>query len=361
MKTSELNYDLPDELIAQSPGPRREESRLLVLHRRDGRMEHRRFTDLLDYLAPEDCLVLNRTRVVPARFSARRQSGGRVSALFVSEDSPGAWRVLLTGVGRLRAGESLTVEGGHWKMTFKERLERGLCRVQISPPDRAFDVLDRIGLPPLPPYIRRGAQSRGDATTSLDRERYQTVYAREAGSVAAPTAGLHFTTEMLSAIRDRGIGVAEVLLHVGLGTFQPIEVEDLAAHVMHREWYELDESAAATVASARLRGGRIIAVGTTSVRVLETCVRAQRDGTEITTDAPRRLPAPGSGWTDIFIYPPHEFSCVDALVTNFHLPGSSLLALVMAMAGCDATRRAYRDAIERRYRFFSYGDAMLIL
>lgn len=338
---------MPPELVAQRPLECRDAARLLVLHRESGRIEHRIFTDLTEYIAPSDCLVLNRSRVIPARFVLRRETGGRVPGLFLREASPGIWRVLLTGAGRLHEGERLLMEQGDWKVIWLRHIERGECEVRIDPPDSPPTVLDSVGTMPLPPYIRRESQhSEFDA---LDREQYQTVYAREAGSVAAPTAGLHFTRDLLTRIQAGGTGIAEVVLHVGLGTFQPIEVDDLRDHRMHREWYELDDANAAMIRDAAARNGRVIAVGTTSVRVLETI--AAEDGPI----------GPTSGWTDILIYPPYRFHTVEALVTNFHLPGSTLLALVMAFAGRELTLRAYQTAIAERYRFFSYGDAMLII
>lgn len=346
IKTAELNYELHPELIAQRPLDRRDAARLLVLHRDNGRLEHRVFTDLPEYLSPADCLVLNRSRVLPARFVARRATGGRIPGLFVKEASAGRWQVLLTGAGRLRAGETLTLEGGPWKMTLQQYLERGHYEVTIDPPDGAMTVLERVGAMPLPPYIRRDTPD--DELAKFDREQYQTIYAAEPGSVAAPTAGLHFTPELLEKIRAAGTQIVEVLLHVGLGTFQPIEVEDLKDHRMHMEQFDISSEAVAAVQSCKQRGGRIVAVGTTSVRVLETA------------GAGGRL-EPGSSWTDIFIYPPYSCRVVDALVTNFHLPGSTLLALVMAIAGREQTLRAYHAAIEQRYRFYSYGDAMLIV
>lgn len=285
--------------------------------------------------------------MLPARFVLRRETGGRIPGLFLSEVSPGIWRALLTGAGRLREGERLRIERGDWEITWLRHIERGECELRVDPPDSPATVLDRVGSMPLPPYIRR--ESPQPELDALDREQYQTVYAREVGSVAAPTAGLHFTHDLLTRIQAAGTSIAEVVLHVGLGTFQPIEVDDLSDHRMHREWYELDDAGTATIRDATEQGGRVIAVGTTSVRVLETIAAEGR---------PLR---PISGWTDILIYPPYRFRAVSALVTNFHLPGSTLLALVMAFAGRDLTLRAYQAAIAERYRFFSYGDAMLII
>ncbi len=346
MKTSELQYDLPPELIAQRPLARRDEARLLVLHRAENRIEHHGFHELPKFLGPRDCLVLNTSRVLPARFRVKRATGGRIAGLFIAEDGRGRWRVLLTGAGRVREGEALDFVGGPWRMTVLRHGDRGSCDVSIDPTDEAEAVLRQVGAMPLPPYIRRtGEDAHVDA---LDREFYQTVYAAEAGSVAAPTAGLHFTTELLESIRAAGVAIARTVLHVGLGTFQPIEVTDLAQHVMHRERYSLAVADAGRITAARAAGGRAVAVGTTTVRVLETCYREGALQAE-------------EGWTDILIYPPYSFRSVDALVTNFHLPGSTLLALAFAFAGRDAVLAAYRLAIAERYRFYSYGDAMLIL
>jgi len=352
IKTSQLQYELPSELIAQSPLERRDQARLLVLDRSSGRISHRRFSDLPEYLGAGDCLVLNRSKVVPARFMAQRSTGGKVPGLFVREQSPGCWEVLLTGAGRLKPGEELALIGGAWRMTWLRHLERGLCEVDVAPPDPVETVLASIGSMPLPPYIRRSGETDG-VTDALDREQYQTVYAAEAGSVAAPTAGLHFTRELLEGLGNIGVSIAQVLLHVGLGTFQPVEVADLGDHPMHREWYTMPGESADRIALARSSGQRVIAVGTTAVRVLETCAAS---GWAAATNSVER-----SGWTDILIYPPYKFAAVDALVTNFHLPGSTLLALVMAFAGREAILSAYAEAIRERYRFFSYGDAMLLL
>lgn len=317
-----------------------------MLHRQNGRIEHRSFAELPEYLSPRDCLVLNVTRVLPARFTAVRQTGGEIPGLFLRESSPGHWNVLLAGGGRLRDGETLELRGGSWTLMLLERLERGECAVRVDPPDSAAQVLAIVGSMPVPPYIRRDDDD--PELDRLDREHYQTIYSLREGSVAAPTAGLHFTPSLMERIRAMGTRFAELVLHVGLGTFQPIEVEDLADHKMHREWYELPAKCAETIARTRAEGGRVVAVGTTSVRVLETC--ADDAGVHAET-----------GTTNLLIYPPYRFKATDALVTNFHLPESTLLALVFAFAGREATLAAYREAIERRYRFFSYGDAMLII
>jgi S-adenosylmethionine:tRNA ribosyltransferase-isomerase len=319
----------------------------MVLHRTTGRIEHRVFADLPLFLRSNDCLVLNRTRVIPAKFTARRQSGRRIQGLFVREQGIGRWTVLLKGAGRLKHGEQLFLGGSRWTLRLLRCGERGSCEVGLHPPGPAMQVLEAVGQAPLPPYIHR-PEPPFPQTDELDRERYQTVYAEVPGSIAAPTAGMHFTPDLLKTIRSRGTSIADVVLHVGLGTFQPVEVEDLAEHPMHEEWYSLSADSAAMINRTHVLGGRAVAVGTTSVRVLETCgsgghLRAQ------------------SGWTELLIYPPYPFAMTDAMVTNFHLPGSTLLALVFAFAGRDRTLDAYRCAIAQRYRFYSYGDAMLIL
>ncbi len=341
MRRSDLHYDLPPELIAQQPVEPRDTSRLLVLHRHTGRIEHRRFRDIVEYLRAGDCLVLNDTSVVPARFFCRRTTGGRIEALFLHAEDAG-WHVLLKPAARLAAGERLRPEGGEVELRLVRRLERGEWLVRPEPPVAPLDLLRRIGQTPLPPYIRRDA-----GPLPADSGRYQTVYAARPGAVAAPTAGLHFTPELLARLEAAGIRRATVTLHVGPGTFQPIDVDDLSEHPMHAEWYEAPQTAIQAIAAARRGGGRIVAVGTTSARVLESL--------------PEEPAGPQSGWTRLFIYPPYRFRRVDALVTNFHLPGSTLLALVMALAGREQILAAYGAAIRERYRFYSYGDAMLIL
>lgn len=319
----------------------------MIVDRAGDNLRHSVFSALPGLLSPRDCLVINRTLVVPAKFTARRASRGRIKGLFVREDAPGRWTVLLTGAGRLKPGERLNLGNGDTVMTLAGRGERGLCEVRVEPPEPAATILKACGAAPLPPYIRR-AESVLANVDRLDREYYQTVYAETPGSIAAPTAGMHFTPELLARIRSVGAAVADVVLHVGLGTFQPVEVEDLADHPMHSEWYDLSQASAETILRARASGGRIVAVGTTTVRVLETCGRTGSLN-------------PQSGWTDLLIYPPYSFRYTDALVTNFHLPGSTLLALVCAFAGRDVTLQAYRLAISEQYRFYSYGDAMMII
>lgn len=353
MRLAELQYDLPEELIAQRPAEPRDAARLLVLERAGGRIEHRVFREIGDYLDPGDCLVLNDTRVIPARFFCRRATGGRVEGLFLHEEGD-AWRVLLKPSARLRPGERLRCAHADVSLVLSERGERGEWLVRPEPAVPALDLLARIGRTPLPPYIRRGTDGRGEPEPA-DAERYQTVYAEQPGAVAAPTAGLHFTPPLLEGLARRGVLRATVTLHVGTGTFTPIEVEELSQHRMHAEWFEVTESAAATMQAARSAGGRIVAVGTTSVRVLESLTGHAGAAASETGFAT------AGGWTDIFIYPPYRFRNVDRLITNFHLPGSTLLALVMAFASPELIRAAYREAVERRYRFYSYGDAMMIV
>ena len=346
MNKSDLQFDLPEDLIAQEPCRQRERCRLMVLDRGSRTIGHQVFADLPGLLRPGDLLVLNRSRVLPARFEAYRKSGGRIGGLFVREIGLGTWEVLLRGKGRLHVGDQLQMAEGRRLMNLLARQERGLWHVQVFPPESAETILGEVGQVPLPPYIRRQDH---DPRATQDRQWYQTVYAREPGSVAAPTAGLHFTEELLRQVQGIGADLAYVMLHVGLGTFQPVQVVDLAQHKMHSEEYELPAETAEKVNRTRASGGRVIAVGTTCVRVLESC--SDQAG----------LLTPQAGSTSIFIYPPYRFRCVDGLITNFHLPGSTLLALVYALAGQEFTRQAYAEAIRQRYRFFSYGDAMAIL
>jgi len=361
VRLSELQYDLPRELIAQRPAEPRDAARLLVLDRSNGRIAHRVFRDIGDYLHPGDCLVLNDTRVIPARFFCRRQSGGKIEGLFLHKQRA-TWRVLLKPSVRLKLGERLRCEADETEFVLCERHERGEWSLRPEPPVPPLDLLRRIGQTPLPPYIQRDP-----GPDASDAERYQTVYARRAGAVAAPTAGLHFTPELLDRLRETGVRRADVTLHVGVGTFAPIEVQDLCQHQMHAEWFELSQRAVAAIEATRTAGGRIMAVGTTSARVLESLEldkppRPTADKAGGAGEAAGEQEAThASGWTDLFIYPPYRFRNVDGLLTNFHLPGTTLLALVTAFATPEQIRTAYTEAIERRYRFYSYGDAMLIL
>jgi S-adenosylmethionine:tRNA ribosyltransferase-isomerase len=346
VQLDELQYNLPPELIAQRPAEPRDAARLLVLWRKTGRIEHRHFRDLGAYLAPGDALVLNNTRVIPARFFCRRTTGGRVEALFLREQD-NLWHVLLRPSAKLRPGAVLRCEGTDTELELCDRADRGEWLTRPRPPVTPIDLLSRIGQTPLPPYIRPDTAGRHGAPDESDRERYQTVYATELGAVAAPTAGLHFTPAMLAELTAAGVRRADVTLHVGLGTFAPIVENELARHRMHAEWFEAPTAALETLREVRAADRRIIAIGTTAVRVLESLADLGQ--------------SPASGWTNLFIYPPYAFRHVDCMVTNFHLPGSTLLALVMALASPELIRAAYQAAIAERYRFYSYGDAMLIL
>jgi S-adenosylmethionine:tRNA ribosyltransferase-isomerase len=348
LRTEKLNYVLPPELIAQQPASVRSDSRLLVLNRSSGEIIDSRFSRLGDFLLPGDCLVLNDTKVVPARFFARRSTGARLEGLFLAEDTVGIWTVYLKGAGKLKPGEVLLLKDKQ-KTDFCEavlldKAEQGRCRLELKTGAGAQAVLDTIGFPPLPPYIKRDDNL---AAAAHDAARYQTVYARRAGAVAAPTAGLHFTESLIEQLKQAGVRFAFVTLHVGAGTFKPITAENVEDHKIHREWFSIDEQNAAIINTAKNDGGRIIAVGTTSTRVLETAA----------CDSAIQA---GSGTTGLFITPGYQFKITDALITNFHLPKSSLLALVAAFVGLDGILAAYRHAIEQHYRFYSYGDAMLI-
>jgi len=356
VRTADFNFDLPPELIAQHPAPRRDESRLLVLHRRDGRLDHRQFRDLPGFFRAGDVLVLNNSRVIPARLrGANARTGGQFEMLLLEENARNDWWAMLRPGNRARPGTQIvcqTPDGA--ETTIRADVvatnEAGHRRLSFSGSPDIRNELNRLGEVPLPPYIQRASRS------AEDLERYQTVYAQDAGSVAAPTAGLHFTGEMLSQIRTRGVSICFVTLHIGPGTFQPVKTETLAAHKMHEERFELGEEAAQRINTAKTSGRRVIAVGTTAVRVLES-VAGLNHGKLVKT----------SGKTGIFIHPPFAFQIVDALLTNFHLPGSTLLMLVSAFAapgetrGRDMALSAYAEAIRNRYRFFSYGDAMLLL
>lgn len=344
MKKTDLHFDLPDDLVAQEPCAQPDQCRLMAIDRGSLTIEHRVFADLEHLVQPGDLLVLNRSKVLRAHFEVHRASGGQVPGLFVRQMDLGVWEVLLRSRGRLHEGDSLSLGQDHC-MKLLSRGLRGVWTVKVDPPMPAEKVLEKVGKVPLPPYIRRAPQ---DARDAQDRQWYQTVYASDPGSVAAPTAGLHFTERLLDALRQRGVDLSYVTLHVGLGTFQPIEVEDLTTHPMHAESFELPAETVEKINRAKAAGRRVIAVGTTSVRVLESCCNSAG------------VLTPQSGATNIFIYPPYRFRCVDALITNFHLPGSTLLALVFALAGRDVVLDAYAEAVRQRYRFFSYGDAMFI-
>jgi S-adenosylmethionine:tRNA ribosyltransferase-isomerase len=340
-----LDYELPSHLIAQQPLPRRDQSRLLVVRRQSGELGHHVFTDLPDLLDAKDLLVFNDTRVLPARLRGRRErTGGKWEGLFLRREMDGTWEMLSKTRGRLYKDEVILIEGG-LRLHPVERLAPGRWRMMPESQEDFADLLNRFGQVPLPCYIRRGHAGEPD------RERYQTIYARQVGAVAAPTAGLHFTPRVFEGLSQRGIQWTFLTLHVGAGTFQPIKTEDYRKHQMHAEWGELPAESAAAINACKQRGGRVIAVGTTAVRVLETAALKSEPG---------RM-QPWKGDTELFIYPPFKFRVVDGLLTNFHLPRSTLLLLVSAFAGVDLLRQAYITAIEKAYRFYSYGDAMLIL
>ena len=344
MRTSDFDYRLPPHLIAQTPVEPRDSSRLMVLHRDSGTLEHRRFYELPDYLRPGDVLVFNDSRVVPARLYARREStGGRTELLLLSRVEPGVWKAVGRPGHRLREGSRFLVEGGDKELWIEVMAasEDGVWTVKLS----SEEELELAGQVPLPPYIRARLG---------DPERYQTVYSRVSGSVAAPTAGLHFTPGLLEALEAKGVRLVFVTLHVGLDTFRPVHADDPKEHVLHGEYFELDENAAAQLGAARADGRRIIAVGTTSVRLLEQAAASADSGQSLYVQ-------PASGWTHMYILPGHRFRLVDAMITNFHLPRTTLLMLVSALAGRERVLDAYREAIAREYRFYSFGDAMLIL
>ena len=341
MLRQEFYYDLPEELIAQKPLEPRDASRLLVLDKQTGAWQDRHFRDILTFLRPGDCLVLNDSRVLPARLLGQRAAtGAHVELLLLTPRGDDCWEVLAGPGRRAKPGDELTFGEGLLTARVLEVLEGGNRLVKFSYEGNFYAVLDAIGQMPLPPYIHEKLR---------DKERYQTVYSRELGSAAAPTAGLHFTPELLEQVRAMGVETAFVTLHVGLGTFRPVKEDEITDHKMHSEHYELSEETAAVINRTRQRGGRVIAVGTTSCRTLESV--GLTDG-EV---------KPGEGWTDIFIYPGYTFQVLDGLITNFHLPESTLIMLVCALAGYDHTMAAYRHAVEEQYRFFSFGDAMLVL
>lgn len=339
MKTSDFYYYLPENLIAQTPLERRDGSRLMHLDRETGEVTHRRFYELPEYLHEGDCLVLNDSRVLPARLIGRRETGGAVEVLLLRDRGEGVWECLTRPGRKTKPGTKLIFGEGELTATVVDAIEDGNKLIQFHYERIFLEVLERLGKMPLPPYIK---------TELEDQERYQTVYSRETGSAAAPTAGLHFTEELLQQISGKGVKVCYLTLHVGLGTFRPVKAENVEDHEMHSEYCIVPEETAKTVTETKKSGGRVICIGTTSCRTIESF--ANEDGTL----------DPKSGWTDIFIYPGYKFKCMDALVTNFHLPESTLIMLVSALAGRDHILAAYAEAVKEKYRFFSFGDAMLI-
>ncbi|MCI9251299.1 MAG: tRNA preQ1(34) S-adenosylmethionine ribosyltransferase-isomerase QueA [Lachnospiraceae bacterium] len=340
MKTSDFYYDLPQELIAQDPLEERSSSRLLVLDRKTGEREHRVFREIVDFLHPGDCLVVNNTKVIPARLMGVKEgTGAGIEVLLLKRCEDNVWETLVKPGKKARPGVRISFGDGLLTGEVLEVVEEGNRRIRFTYEGIFEEILDRLGQMPLPPYITHQLK---------DKNRYQTVYARHEGSAAAPTAGLHFTPELLEAIKEKGVKLAHVTLHVGLGTFRPVKVEDVAKHHMHSEFYMIEEEQARLINETKGAGGRVICVGTTSCRTLESAA-----------DEKGVLHA-GSGWTDIFIYPGYGFKLMDALITNFHLPESTLLMLVSAFSGKEQVMAAYEEAVKERYRFFSFGDAMFI-
>lgn len=340
MKVKDFYFDLPHELIAQHPLEKRDESRLMVLNKKTGELEHKVFKDIINYLNPGDCLVLNDTRVMPARlYGAKEGSGGKMEFLLLRRYPDDVWETLVKPGKRGKVGARFVFGNGELTGEIVEVLDNGNRKIKFFYEGIFEEVLDRLGEMPLPPYIEEKLE---------DRERYQTVYSKEVGSAAAPTAGLHFTKELLEEIKAKGVKVAFVTLHVGLGTFRPVKAENIEEHEMHSEFYILDEENAEIINSAKKNGGRVIAVGTTSNRTLESI--ATEDG----------VVKPQTGYTSIFIYPGYKFKIVDAIITNFHLPESTLIMLISAFSTREIVMNAYETAVENKYRFFSFGDAMFI-
>jgi len=341
MKTSDFFYELPEELIAQDPLEDRTASRLLVLDRKTDKLEHKIFSDVIDYLNPGDCLVINNTRVIPARLIGEKEgTGGKVEILLLKRRENDIWESLVKPGKKLRLGARVTFGDGRLKAEILEIAEEGNRLVKFYYEGIFEEILDSLGEMPLPPYITHKLE---------DKEMYQTVYAKFDGSAAAPTAGLHFTTELLEKIRHKGVRIASITLHVGLGTFRPVKVEDVNNHHMHTEWYEVNKEAADIINETKKNGGRVICVGTTSCRTIESV--ADENG----------LMSAKTGETDIFIYPGYKFKVMDGLITNFHLPESTLVMLVSAFAGKERVLSAYETAVKERYRFFSFGDAMILV
>lgn len=343
MKLSEFKFDVPEELIAQYPVEKRDESRLMVLNRKAKSIEHRIFKDIVNYLHEGDVLVVNETKVFPARlFGVKEKTDARVELLLLRQLEETMWEVMVKPARKVRVGNRIQITDEFGCDVIDNTVSGGrVVKFDYNGND-FFGLIEEYGKSPLPPYINREAEE-------IDRIKYQTVYAKKVGAVAAPTAGLHFTEELLDSIKRMGVKVVPIVLHVGLGTFRPIKVEDLSRHQMDSEYYEITRESAEQINETKLKGGRVIAVGTSTVRVLETAANADN------------LVKPDSGWTDKFIYPPYQFKIIDQLITNFHLSGSTLFLLACAMTGKEVMLEAYQEAINQKYRFYSYGDAMLIL
>jgi len=340
LKTSDFYYDLPTELIAQTPLSDRASSRLMILGKENGSIEHNRFYNIIDYLNAGDCLVLNDTRVLPARLIGEKEgTGAKIEFLLLNRKSEREWEIIVRPGKKCKKGVRVSFGGGKLIGEIKDTVNDGNRIVSFEYDGLFENVLDELGEMPLPPYITQKLE---------EKERYQTVYSRHTGSAAAPTAGLHFTKELMAQIEQKGVDIAYVTLHVGLGTFRPVKVDDVENHKMHSEFYTITKETADKINTAKANGGRVISVGTTSTRVLETV--STPDGTV----------SESSGWTDIFIYPPYKYKCVDSLITNFHLPESTLLMLVSAFSSKENIMKAYEEAVREKYRFFSFGDAMFI-
>ena len=341
MELSDFNYELPEELIAQDPLLKRSDSRLMVVHRDTGEIEHKHFSDVIDYLNPGDCLVINETKVIPARLmGVKEETGAVIEVLLLKNKGNNIWETLVKPGKKMKPGAVVIFGDGILKGEVLEVVEDGNRLIKFSYEGIWEEILDSLGEMPLPPYITHKLE---------DKNRYQTVYAKNSGSAAAPTAGLHFTEELLKKIEDKGVKIARLTLHVGLGTFRPVKVEKIEEHHMHSEFYMISEECAELVNETRKNGGRIVAVGTTSTRTLESAA-----------DSEGNL-APCSGWTDIFIYPGYKFKCVNSLITNFHLPESTLIMLVSAFYDREKVLDAYKEAVKERYRFFSFGDASMFI
>ena len=340
MKLSDFDYELPKELIAQTPLEKRDEARLMVLHRSDKTIEHKVFKDILDYLKPGDCLVRNNTKVIPARlYGVKEETGANVEFLLLNRIEGDIWEVMVRPGKKLMPGVKVSFGNGILKAEILDKMEGGSRKVKFYYQGIFNEILDEIGLMPLPPYIKEKLEKK---------EMYQTVYAKYEGSAAAPTAGLHFTKELLEKIKEKGVEIANVTLHVGIGTFRPVKEENIEDHDMHTEHYYIKKEDAEKINSTRKNGGRIIAVGTTSCRVLESVADENGMVKEVEDD------------TNIFIYPGYKFKCIDGLITNFHLPESTLLMLISALAGREYILDAYKEAVKQKYKFFSFGDAMFI-
>ena len=341
MKTSDFYYDLPQELIAQDPLEDRSSSRLMHLSLKDGSIEHRHFTDVLDYMEEGDCLVINDTKVIPARlYGHKEETGALIEILLLKRRENDIWECLVKPGKKARPGAKITFGNGILKGEIIDVVDEGNRLIQFHYEGIFEEILDQLGEMPLPPYITHKLK---------DKNRYQTVYAKNEGSAAAPTAGLHFTKELLEKVKEKGVNIAHVTLHVGLGTFRPVKVDDVESHHMHSEFYIVEEDQAKLINDTKKAGKRVIAVGTTSCRTLESATG--EDG----------ILQSGSGWTEIFIYPGYHFKMIDALITNFHLPESTLVMLVSALAGKENIMHAYETAVQEKYRFFSFGDAMIII